>query len=135
MMGIVVVTHGHIGTELVKAVQHVLPESTQIRAIAVEANEAPQQVQQRVASAMQEVHSPSGILLLTDMFGGTPSNICMSFLQAGSVEVISGVNLPMLLKLAHLQKEQNLTELAHFIQEYGKKNIVIASEVLERKKA
>lgn len=133
MIGVVLVTHGDLGAELVKAVRHVLPESTKIKAVSVMASENPEQIRKKVNDALNEVKSQYGTLLLTDLFGGTPSNICASFLIKGEVEMVSGVNLPMLVKLASLSNTKNLTELASFIQQYGRKNIVIASEVLERK--
>lgn len=134
MVGIIVVTHGNIGVELVKAVKHVLPESTSFRAVAVTANEAPQVICQNIRKALDELSSTQGALLLTDLFGGTPCNACLTFIKKDEVEVIAGANLPMLVKLAYLQQDKKtIHELMHFIQDYGKKSIVIASEVLEGK--
>jgi len=134
MVGMIVVTHGNIGVELVKAVKHILPESTSFRAVAVTANEAPQIICHNIRKALDELPCTHGALLLTDLFGGTPCNACLTFIKKDEVEVIAGVNLPMLVKLAYLQQDKkNLSELIHFVQEYGKKSIVIASEVLEVK--
>lgn len=134
MIGIIVVTHGNIGTELVKAVKHILPESESLCAISVIANENPENIRLNIRKALDELSCANSALLLTDLFGGTPCNACMTFLKKDEVEVIAGVNLPMLVKLAYLQKDKKtIHELIHFIQEYGKKSIVIASEVLEGK--
>ena len=84
----------------------------------------------RILEAIQGVDQGEGVLILTDMFGGTPSNVALSFLSEHRIEVVTGVNLPMLIKLGSLQEEKPLEELAVFIKDYGQRNISVASEVL-----
>ena len=130
MIGVVVVSHGNIAKEMVRTVKDIVPETTQVAGVAIDSNEQTQVNRQIIASAIAEVNTDEGILLLTDMFGGTPSNLCLSFLNTGNIEVVSGVNLPMLIKLSAERATRDLKTLATFMKEYGKKNIVIASEVL-----
>lgn len=132
MIGIVVVAHGDIGLDMVAAAHRIIPEATHIVGIAIESNDPPQSIRQQIADAMSKVDMNKGILILTDMFGGTPSNICLSFLKQNMVEVISGVNLPMLIKLANMKDQMNFEDVVQFIQQYGQRNIVIASHVLDR---
>jgi PTS system mannose-specific IIA component len=89
-------------------------------------------VKKDITTAIKKVDSGSGVLILTDLFGGTPSNISLSFLKPGKIEVVTGVNLPMLLKVSDLKGEKNLGEFASLTRDYGKKNIYLASEVLNR---
>jgi mannose PTS system EIIA component len=133
MIGIVVVTHGAIGIEMVRATQRIIPEATHIVGVAVESNDPPQSIRQQIADAISLVDDHSGILVLTDMFGGTPSNICLSFLGEQKIEILSGVNLPMLIKLANMREQLSFEDLVPFIQQYGQRNIVIASHVLDGK--
>ena len=131
MIGIVVVSHGKIGEEMVNATKRIIPDMTHICGVAVESDDPPEQIRQQIGNAIQEVNTGGGVLILTDMFGGTPSNICLSFLETQKVEVLSGFNLPMIIKLANLRKERNFKETVTFIQQYGQRNIVIASNVLD----
>lgn len=130
MIGIVVVSHGNIGCEMVSATRRIIPDSSHVRGVAVESNDPPEAIRQQIATAIRSVDRGYGVLILTDMFGGTPSNICLSFLQPSRVEVVSGFNLPMLIKLANLKPDADFQQTARFIQQYGQRNIVIASEVL-----
>lgn len=130
MIGAVVVSHGNIGCEMVAAARRIFPEATHLIGVAVESNDPPESIRQQVAAALDRVGSGDGVIILTDMFGGTPSNICLSFLAPGRVEVISGFNLPMLIKLANLCPDANFADTVTFIQQYGQRNIVIASQVL-----
>jgi PTS system mannose-specific IIA component len=132
MIGIVVVAHGDIGLDMVAAAQRIIPEATHIVGVSVESNDPPQSIRQQIADAMGKVDMKDGVLILTDMFGGTPSNICLSFLKQNMVEVISGVNLPMLIKLANMRDHMSFEDVVPFIQQYGQRNIVIASHVLDR---
>lgn len=133
MIGIVVVTHGNIGPEMVAATRRIFPEATHIKGVAVESNDPPESIRHQISEAVAEVNRNKGVLIFTDMFGGTPSNICLSFLEASRVEVVSGVNLPMLVKLASLKSNSNFDDTVAFIQQYGQRNIVIASHVLAGK--
>lgn len=133
MIGIVVVTHGNIGPEMVVATRRIFPEATHIKGVAVESNDPPESIRHQISEAVADVNRDKGVLIFTDMFGGTPSNICLSFLEASRVEVVSGVNLPMLVKLASLKSNSNFDDTVTFIQQYGQRNIVIASHVLAGK--
>jgi PTS system mannose-specific IIA component len=131
MIGIVVVAHGNIGCEMVAATHRIIPEAKHLIGVAVESNNPPQSIRQQISDAIAKVGGDDGVLILTDMFGGTPSNICLSFLNQERVEVISGVNLPMLIKLANLKGQLSFDDTVPFIQQYGQRNIVIASHVLD----
>ena len=133
MIGIVVVAHGNIGCEMVTATQRIIPEAKHVIGVPVESNDPPQSIRQQISNAIAKVNSGDGLLIMTDMFGGTPSNICLSFLNHEKTEVISGVNLPMLIKLANISEELNFDDIVPFIQQYGQRNIVIASHVLDGK--
>lgn len=130
MIGIVVVAHGNIGCEMVAATRRIFPEAAHICGIAVESNDPPESIRRQVADAIASVDRGEGIIILTDMFGGTPSNICLSFLEPSRIEVVSGFNLPMLIKLASLKPGAVFTDTVAFIEQYGQRNIVIASNVL-----
>jgi PTS system mannose-specific IIA component len=92
-------------------------------------------VEARIKKGIKKVDMGRGVLILTDMFGGTPSNISLSFQQKGKVEIVTGINLPMLIKLSTLREEKTLDELASFIKSYGQKNIHLASEIMDRNTA
>ncbi len=133
MIGIVIVSHSNIGSEMIDATCRIIPETTHLNSVAVDSNDPPESIRQHVSDAIKKVDQGDGVLILTDMFGGTPSNICMTFLQPDKVEVISGFNMPMLIKLANLEDDADFMETVHFIKKYGQRNIVIASEVLTGK--
>lgn len=130
MIGIVVVSHGNIGCEMVAATRRIFPDATHMCGVAVESNDPPESIRKQISEAVASVNKGNGVLILTDMFGGTPSNICLSFLEPSRIEVLSGFNLPMLIKLAGLKSDANFTDTVTFIQQYGQRNIVIASHVL-----
>lgn len=130
MIGIVVVAHGNIGREMVDATRRIIPDARHMTSVSVESNDPPPTIRQQIADAVALVDTGEGVLILTDMFGGTPSNICLSFLSRGKIEVVSGFNLPMLIKLANLREEMPFDDVVTFIQSYGQRNIVIASHVL-----
>jgi PTS system mannose-specific IIA component len=131
MIGTVVVSHGNIGKEMVRVARSIVTDVPPMVGVALEHDEDVRQMRQKIEQAIQEVDRQGGILLLSDMFGGTPSNLCLSFLQEGKIEVITGVNLPMLIKLANFREKQPLSEIASFIKEYGQKNIALAGQVLK----
>jgi PTS system mannose-specific IIA component len=130
MIGVVVVAHLNIAKEMVTATQNIIPEAKNFVGISVEQNEPPEIIRERIGKAIKEMEQYEGVLILTDMFGGTPSNVCLSFLSRTNIEVVSGVNLPMLIKLAGYSQDKSFADSVKFIQEYGQKNIVIASHVL-----
>ena len=131
MIGTIVVAHGNIGVEMVRVARSIVVDCAPMTGVALEHDEDVSQMREKIREAIREVDRGGGILLLSDMFGGTPSNLCMSFLQEGRVEVITGVNLPMLIKLASFRGDRSLAEIAAFIREYGQKNIALAGEVLK----
>lgn len=119
---------------MVRAVRSIVRDPNPMIGVSLEHDEDVTLIRQKISAAIQEVDRGDGILLLTDMFGGTPSNLALSFLKEGSVEVVTGVNLPMLIKLASLRENMPLSEAASFIRHYGQKNIAYAGEVLQNKK-
>jgi PTS system mannose-specific IIA component len=134
MVGVVVVTHCHLAEELICAAQLVVGEELkQFQAVSVEPKDGSDAIREKIMAAIRKVDGGQGVLILTDMYGGTPSNISLSFLEEKRVEVITGVNLPMLLKLATCQDPLALDELAAFITDYGQRNINLASQVLKKR--
>jgi len=131
MIGTVVVSHGKIGMEMVRIVRSIVPDAVPMIGVSIEHDENVDQIRDRIKQAILDVTRGNGVLLLSDMFGGTPSNLCLSFLEEGKVEVIAGVNLPMLIKLANCREEKPLEEIASFIRNYGQKNIALAGEILK----
>jgi len=130
MIGALVVTHGHLAQELVAAAEMIVGEISHIQAVSIgwhdDVNEARKEIQRRIA----EVDSGSGVLILTDMFGGTPSNIAFAFHKPGKVEIITGVNLPMIAKIATQGEGASLAALAADVYEKGKTSIAMASTFL-----
>jgi len=134
MVGVVVVTHCHLGEELISAAELVVGEELkQFQPVSIDRTEGSEDIREKIISAIRKVDAGQGVLILTDMYGGTPSNISLSFLEEKRIEVITGVNLPMLLKLATYQNDMDLEALAVFITEYGQRNINRASEVLKKR--
>ncbi len=134
MVGVVVVTHCHLAEELIAAAQLVVGEDLKrFQPVSIDPKEGFEEIRAKIISAIRKVDDGQGILILTDMYGGTPSNISLSFLEEKKIEVITGVNLPMLLKLATYQDDRDLESLAVFITDYGQRNINLASEVLKKR--
>jgi PTS system mannose-specific IIA component len=133
MIGILIVTHGMLGYELIKAAELIKGELTDIISISVDATTGVEDLKKEITGAIKKADTGNGVLILTDLFGGTPSNISLSFLKKGKVEVVTGVNLPMLLKISDVRNETKLDSFANFIKDYGKKNIRLATEVLNKK--
>ena len=133
MVGVVLVTHCNLAQELVTVLENIVGKVKQIQPIAFDEDFRPDAAHKKISSAVKRVDSGDGVLILTDMFGGTPSNISLSFLEENKVEVLTGMNLPMLIRLMTLrEKKMSPSELAADLQSYGKKNICIASELLKR---
>ena len=133
MIGVLIVTHGTVGSSLLEQAQIIAGELKQVETIGVGPKDAPEQVQERMEQAIKRLNTGSGLLVLTDMFGGTPSNLAMSYLDEseGGVEVLSGVNLPMLLKLVTARIEgSTLADVAADLKAAGRKNIALAREIL-----
>ncbi len=129
-VGVLIVAHYRLGEELLQAVRLIVPEAHRFRSVAIEPKQSVEEMRSAIAEALSQVDRDEGVLILTDMFGGTPSNISLSFTSEARVEVVTGVNLPMLIKLATLEEEKPLEELATFIKDYGQRNISVASEIL-----
>ncbi len=133
MVGILIVTHGKLAQELVETTRIIVGKNVEnIVPITVDWNDDMSDIQKTILSAISKVDQGNGVLILTDMFGGTPSNISLSFLS-DKVEIITGVNLPMLIKIVNVGDRYTLKELAQMIHEQGKKSIYLASEILSLK--
>jgi len=132
MIGVVVVGHCRLPEELISAAELIVGKLKGFQGVSIGPSSNPDEIRDRIAGAIRKVDSGSGVLILTDMFGGTPSTISFSFLEENRIEVVTGVNLPMLLKLSTSGTEMALRELAQFIKGYGQKNINIASEILSK---
>ena len=130
MIWLVLVTHGRLAAEFVAAMEHVVGPQAQCQAICIEANDDMEERRADIARAAAEVDKGAGVILLTDMFGGTPSNLAISLLGRPNLEVIAGVNLPMLIKLASVRKAKTVGEAVDMAQEAGRKYISVASRLL-----
>jgi PTS system mannose-specific IIA component len=130
LIGVVVVTHGQLATELVNAAEAIVGELPRFAAVSIGWHDDPEAAREEIGKAIARVSGPRGVVLLTDMFGGTPSNLALAFLAAGQVEVITGVNLPMLIKLASLRGSLDLIDVARQIREHGRNAIWVASDLL-----
>ena len=128
--GVVVVTHYRLGEEFLQALRLIVPDAPPFQAVSIDPKQSVDQMREAVSAALARVAGEEGALILTDMFGGTPSNMALSFLEEHRVEVVTGLNLPMLIKLATMTEKKPLAELAAFIKEYGQRNIRVASEIL-----
>ena len=130
MIGLIIVTHGNLAREFVAALEHVVGPQQQIAAISIAPNDDMEERRDAIIAAVKKAESGDGVIILTDMFGGTPSNLAISVMDSGSVEVIAGVNLPMLVKLARVREEVALADALKQAQEAGRKYIHVASLVL-----
>lgn len=135
MLGVVVVTHGRLAEELIAAVKFIMSgkPSIKIEGVCLDSSREFNTFAQEIKNAIKKVDEGDGILLVTDMFGGTPSNVSLTFLEEKKVEVISGVNLPMLLKLATMTGKVTLDESIKMAETAGRDNIIVASKLLQKK--
>ena len=131
MIGLVLVTHGRLAEEFVAATEHVVGRQSNMRAVCIGADDDMEMRRKDILTAIGEVDDGSGVILLTDMFGGTPSNLAISVMDKAKVEVIAGMNLPMLIKLASVREDGDLTEVVALAQAAGRKYINVASILLE----
>jgi PTS system mannose-specific IIA component len=131
MIGLVLVTHGRLAEELVNATEHVVGEQRNMRAISIGPDDDIEQRRRDILAAVEAVDDGAGVILLTDMFGGTPSNLAISIMDKGQVEIIAGVNLPMLIKLASVRESEPLEQAVDSAQEAGRKYINVASKLLK----
>lgn len=130
MIGLVLVTHGRLAEEFRSALEHVVGPQTGIETIAIGPDDRMENRRADIADAVARVNSGAGVIILTDMFGGTPSNLAISLLEIGKVEVVAGLNLPMLVKLARIRKDYGLDKAATAAQDAGRKYINVASQIL-----
>jgi PTS system mannose-specific IIA component len=131
MIGVVVVTHGQLATELVNAAETIVGDLPQFAAVSIGWHDDVDDAREEIRQAIARLQAPDGVLILTDMFGGTPANLGMTFLEGDKVEVLTGVNLPMLIKLASVQKTASqVLPVAREMREHGRNAIWVASDLL-----
>ncbi|WP_431859853.1 PTS sugar transporter subunit IIA [Azospirillum sp.] len=130
MIGMVLVTHGRLAEEFIAALEHVVGEQQQIRAVCIGPDDDMEQRRQDILNSVAAVDDGAGVVVLTDMFGGTPSNLAISIMDKAKVEVIAGVNLPMLIKLASVRMNETLNHAVAAAREAGQKYINVASSLL-----
>ena len=136
MIGIVIVTHGQLGDALIEASEFIIGNRPQaIESVSIDISQKAERLRAKIAGGIKKVEGQKGVLVLTDMFGGTPSNLSYSFLEEGHIEVLSGVNLPILIQAVNLRgKDMKLNELAANLEVFGKKSISLASGILKGNK-
>ena len=133
MIGLVVAAHGNLGSELLMSAQMIIGPVMNARAVSITHDCSMEVIRDAIAEAVAEVgKDDQGVIIVTDMFGGTPANVSMTFLEPQSVEVMTGVNLPMILKFFNSQETIGLDELAGILKSYGQQSIALASEYLQR---
>lgn len=130
MIGLVIVTHGRLAEEFIAATEHVVGPQEAVRAVCIGPDDDMELRRQEILDAVQEVDGGDGVIVLTDMFGGTPSNLAISIMERSGIEVIAGINLPMLIKLARMRESASIEEAVAAAQESGRKYINIASKIL-----
>ncbi len=130
MLGIVIVTHGLLGQEMLKTAEFIVGGLEACATVSIDGGRGPDAMRLAIGEAIKSVERGRGVLVLTDMFGGTPSNISLSFLEEGRVEVLTGVNLPMLIKAVQLRDKTGLAEAAQTVGDYARKSITVAGEIL-----
>jgi PTS system mannose-specific IIA component len=135
MIGVLITAHGNLGGELLKAVELIKGNIKGVLQLSMDQTKGVEELKKEIGSAIKKLDQGQGVLILTDLFGGTPSNIALSFLKPGKVEVVTGVNLPMLLKLSEMREGTTLHDYAVHVRDYGMKNIYLASEILNKKLA
>ena len=134
MIGLVLVTHGRLAEELVNALEHVVGPQENVASVCIGPDDDMEQRRADIMSSAEAVNVGDGVIVLTDMFGGTPSNLAISIMEKANLEVIAGVNLPMLVKLATAREKHNLADAVAKAQEAGRKYINVASQLLAKEK-
>ncbi|MDT8443935.1 MAG: PTS system fructose subfamily IIA component [Desulfuromonadales bacterium] len=133
MVGLIVATHGNLGAEFLLSTQMIIGPVRNAKAVSINQDHSMEDIRDAIATAVNEVGTDgNGVIIVTDMFGGTPANVSMTFLEPKSVEILTGVNLPMLLKFFNSQESLGLDELAEILKSYGRQSIALASEYLQR---
>lgn len=133
MVGAVVITHGRLAEALIEAAVAITGKIEKVRTVSVASTDSTEGIRGLVSSAVKDADSGKGVVVFTDMFGGTPTNIALSLMNSGKVEVITGVNLPMLIKFVGHRSDKDLHELAAVLKDYGQKSIVLAGEMLKER--
>jgi len=133
MIGMVLVTHGHLATEFRAALEHVVGPQKQFETISIGPDDDMELRRLDIINAVQHVDSGRGVVILTDMFGGTPSNLAISVMEGSQIDVVAGINLPMLIKLASVREDANLVDAVACAQDAGRKYISVASRILSGK--
>lgn len=134
MIGIVLITHGNLGPQFISTGKLIgLSSEEGLVALCIDPSESPEAAREKVAQTIKQVSRGDGVLILTDLFGGTPTNISLSFLEEGKVEVVTGLNLPMMIKAVNARTDHDLPSLARVASEAGKENIYRAEEVLRHR--
>ncbi len=130
MIGVLIVTHYRLAEEFLQALRLIVGEVPHFRAIGLDPNASPDEMRTRIEKSLRDVDQGRGVLIIVDMFGGTPSNLCLAFLDEDRVEVVTGANLPMLVKIARVDEKMPLHDVAELALEYGRRNISVASDIL-----
>ena len=130
MIGVVIVTHYRLADEFLRALELIVGEVKRFHAIGLDPSMSPEAMRARIEKAVHQVNKGGGVLLLVDMFGGTPSNLCLAFLDDGEIEVVTGINLPMLVKVAGVKEDLPIHEVAELARDHGRHNISVASDIL-----
>ena len=130
MIGLILVTHGRLADQFVEAMEHVVGPQAAVETVCIGPNDDMEQRRDDIAKAIANVDKDAGVIILTDLFGGTPSNLAISLLDSGNVEVIAGINLPMLIRLAGARKTMSVVEAVDAAQTAGRNYITVASELL-----
>ena len=133
MVGGVIVSHGQLGEEMIRTAEMIVGKIPNITSVSIDVTTDVESSREQIRQAIQLVNNGSGVIILTDMFGGTPSNISLSFLDESNVEVITGVNLAMLIQLSMSDKEESFQDLVRSLKQRGQENIHIASEFLKKR--
>ncbi len=135
MIGIVIVTHCQLGEALIEAAEFIIGERPgSLESVSIDLSENAEKLRNKISQGIKKVEGQEGVLILTDMFGGTPSNLSYSFLEEGRIEVLSGVNLPILNQAASMREKMKLDQLASNLESFGKKSISLASGILKGNK-
>lgn len=133
MIGVVLVTHGNLADEFKSAVEHVVGAQVQFATVCIGADDDMEQRRRDILARVSDVDSGDGVIIVTDMFGGTPSNLSISVMETGRIEILAGMNLPMLIKLARVREDQSMQEALSQACEAGRKYINVASQILAGK--
>lgn len=133
MVGVVLVTHPNLGDKFIYTAEVICGKIPALVTVSIDTKQGVEELKRNISSAIKSVDSGEGVLIITDMFGGTPSNMSLAFLSDGQIEVLTGLNLAMLIKISSCREVRNLKELAKMVKESGQQNILLASEIMQKK--